>query len=61
MKDRIAYRVGEVAEMCGLCERTVNKAIKEGRLNVKRIGRAVLITRSELLRFVGEKENEVSK
>ena len=40
----ISFSVKVAAEQCGLCDRTLREAIKQGRLKVIRIGRRVLIT-----------------
>lgn len=40
----ISYSVKVASEKCGLCERTLHEAIKQGRLTVLRVGRRVLIT-----------------
>jgi len=44
----ICYSVKTAAEECGLSERTIHQAIKEGRLTVLRVGRRVLIAPKEL-------------
>jgi excisionase family DNA binding protein len=40
----ICFSVKVAAEQCGLSERTIHAAIKDGRLKVMRVGRRVLIT-----------------
>jgi excisionase family DNA binding protein len=40
----ISFSVRVAAEQCGLSERTIHAAIKQGRLKVMRVGRRVLIT-----------------
>lgn len=52
--ERLAYRVKEAAQMCGFSDRTIWRAIKDGRLRATQVGRTWLIPRSALLRFVGE-------
>ena len=44
----ICYSVKTAAEECGLSERTIHAAIKEGKLSVMRVGRRVLIAPKEL-------------
>ena len=44
----ICYSVKTAAEECGLSERTIHAAIKDGRLQVMRVGRRVLISPAEL-------------
>jgi excisionase family DNA binding protein len=40
----ICFSVKTAAEQCGLSERTIHAAIKDGLLKVMRVGRRVLIT-----------------
>jgi excisionase family DNA binding protein len=40
----ITFSVKVAAEQCGLSERTIHAAIKDGRLAAFRVGRRVLIT-----------------
>jgi excisionase family DNA binding protein len=44
----ISFSVKVAAEQCGLSERTIHTAIKEGRLKVMRVGRRILITPAAL-------------
>jgi excisionase family DNA binding protein len=44
----ISFSVKVAAEQCGLSERTIHAAIKQGRLKVMRVGRRVLITPAAL-------------
>lgn len=44
----ISFSVRVAAEECGLSERTIHAAIKQGHLKVMRVGRRVLITPSAL-------------
>jgi excisionase family DNA binding protein len=44
----ICYSVKTAAEECGLSERTLHAAIKDGRLQVMRVGRRVLISPKDL-------------
>ncbi len=44
----ISFSVRVAAEECGLSERTIHAAIKQGRLKVMRVGRRVLITPTAL-------------
>ncbi len=41
------------AERCGLSERTIHKALADGRLKVVRVGRRVLIKPEDLEEFMG--------
>ena len=40
----VSFSVKVAAEQCGLSERTIHTAIKQGRLKAIRVGRRVLIT-----------------
>jgi excisionase family DNA binding protein len=44
----ISFSVKVAAGQCGLSERTIHGAIKQGRLKVMRVGRRVLITPTAL-------------
>jgi len=44
----VSFSVKVAAEQCGLSERTIHAAIKQGRLNVMRVGRRVLVTPTAL-------------
>jgi excisionase family DNA binding protein len=48
LKMAISFSVRVAAEQCGLSERTIHAAIKEGKLTVIRVGRRVLIAPKEL-------------
>lgn len=48
----ICFSVKVAAEQCGLSERTIHAAIKDGRLKVMRVGRRVLITVAALEDFL---------
>ncbi len=48
----ISYSVKVAAEQCGLSERTIHSAIKDGRLKAMRVGRRVLIAPRELDNFL---------
>jgi excisionase family DNA binding protein len=48
----ICISVKSAAEQCGLSERTIHAAIKDGRLKVMRVGRRVLITPRELENYL---------
>ncbi len=48
----ISFSVRVAAEQCGLSERTIHAAIKQGRLKVMRVGRRVLITPAALNDFL---------
>ncbi len=47
-KMAISFSVRVAAEECGLSERTIHAAIKQGHLKVMRVGRRVLITPASL-------------
>jgi excisionase family DNA binding protein len=51
----ISYSVRVAAEQCGLSERTLHSAIKQGRLKVMRVGRRVLITPTALNDYLNGK------
>ena len=51
----ICYSVKTAAEECGLSERTIHAAIKQGRLQVMRVGRRVLITPTALNDYLNGK------
>jgi excisionase family DNA binding protein len=48
----ISFSVRVAAEQCGLSERTIHSAIKDGRLKVMRVGRRLLIAPKELERYL---------
>lgn len=48
----ICFSVKMAAEQCGLSERTIHAAIKDGRLTVMRVGRRVLIAPKELANYL---------
>ncbi len=48
----ISFSVKVASEQCGLSERTIHSAIKQGRLKVMRVGRRVLITPAALNDFL---------
>jgi excisionase family DNA binding protein len=49
---RLQYNRDEAAEMLGISVRTLDRLIAEKQLQVRRIGRRVLITRDVLTQFV---------
>lgn len=54
----ICYSVKTAAEECGLSERTLHSAIKDGRLQVMRVGRRVLISPKELEAYLRGKSGK---
>jgi excisionase family DNA binding protein len=48
----ISFSVRVAAEQCGLSERTIHAAIKQGDLKVMRVGRRVLITPAALENYL---------
>ena len=54
----ICFSVKVAAEQCGLSERTIHAAIKDGRLKVMRVGRRVLITVAALEEYLHGKSDE---
>lgn len=47
------YSVKEVAEQCGLSEKTIRRMIEAGRLRALRAGHSIRITHEDLTRFLG--------
>ncbi len=47
------YSVKEVAQQCGLSEKTVRRMVESGRLRSLRAGRSIRISHDELTRFLG--------
>lgn len=54
----ISFSVKMAAEQCGLSERTIHAAIKQGRLKVMRVGRRVLITPTALNDYLNGKTSK---
>jgi excisionase family DNA binding protein len=54
----ICFSVKSAAEQCGLSERTIHAAIKDGRLEVMRVGRRVLITPTALNDYLNGKTDK---
>lgn len=54
----ISFSVRVAAEQCGLSERTIHAAIKDGRLQVIRVGRRVLITPKALDDYLNGRTGE---
>jgi hypothetical protein len=50
--DKLAYRLRDAETVTGLCARTLVNYINLGKLKVVRKGRAILILRSELEKFL---------
>jgi excisionase family DNA binding protein len=48
---RLAYRVAEVAEMTGIPRRTIYDLVRDRKLKATRIGKLVLIPKSEVERI----------
>lgn len=53
---KIAYSVRELAKLVGVCERKIHYEIKQGKLNISRIGRRVLVRANEVDRWLMEAE-----
>ena len=56
----ICFSVKTAAGECGLSERTIHTAIKDGRLQVMRVGRRVLISPKDLEVFLHGKSGKVT-
>lgn len=52
----LAYRPAGAAKAVGLSEREIYNLLSAGRIKAKRHGRAVLIPRAELQRFIDDLE-----
>jgi hypothetical protein len=50
--ERLTWRVTDLAIATGLSEAALRREIREGRLQIRRLGRAVLIPDSEARRLV---------
>lgn len=50
--NRISYRLAEIASMTGLSLPNLRKKAKEGELKTRKIGRAVIVTREDLDKFL---------
>ncbi len=48
------YTVDEIADLLGVCSRTVYNAIRAGRLKAKRLGRLWRLKRAWVEQFLGE-------
>ena len=46
------YRLDEVGETTGLSQSSLRRAIRQGRLIVHRIGRAIRVSEADLARFL---------
>lgn len=53
MKDRILYSREEAAEQLSICVSTLEQLIAQGELQVRRLGKRILIPRKELERLAG--------
>lgn len=58
---RIAYKIGEVAEMCGVSEITIRRAIDRGLLKPCRAFRHPLIPADQLDKLLGQLEDKPKK
>jgi len=45
---KLAYSVRELSELVGVCERKIHYEIKQGNLNISRIGRRIVIRANEI-------------
>jgi len=52
MTEKVAYSVRETAEALGLHPNTVYELISDGKLPALRLGRKILVSRSELEKWV---------
>lgn len=52
------YKIPEIAEAWGICERSVRRAIYDGRLQCVRIGRSVRVSDEQMRSFIEEQSNE---
>jgi excisionase family DNA binding protein len=49
---KIAYSVKQLSELVGVCERKIHYEIKQGKLNISRIGRRVIIQSVDVDRWL---------
>lgn len=54
----ISFSVRVAAEQCGLSERTLHSAIKEGKLKAMRVGRRVLVSPAALNDYLNGKTSK---
>lgn len=54
--DRLAFSMKEAAKACGICERSIWQAIRDGHLKAAKLGRSVRIRADELDRFLRDAE-----
>ena len=52
------YKVPEIAESWGICERSVRRAIANGSLQCVRIGRSVRVSDEQMKNFIEEQSHE---
>jgi len=58
---KLTYTVPEIMELLQICRTTLWKLIEEGKIKkVPNLGRKVLITRDELMRFLGITEQQAA-
>ena len=57
----LSFSVKVAAEQCGLSERTIHAAIKDGRLKAMRVGRRVLISPNELEAYLHGKSGKSNR
>jgi excisionase family DNA binding protein len=55
-QEPLAYRIRDAARLLSLSERTVWQLIKSGELPARRIGRAILVTRTAIEEFLDSSE-----
>lgn len=55
--DQLAYRPKTAAQIIGLSEREIYNLLTAGKIRAKKHGRAVLILRDELVRFLDQLED----
>lgn len=54
VSNRLAYSVDEVARMAGCGRDTIYRAIREGRLTAKKLGRLTRIPAADAQRFIDD-------
>ncbi len=53
---KLGYSIRELSDLVGVCERKIHYEIKEGRLNISRIGRRIVIRANEIDRWLKDAE-----
>lgn len=60
MSDRVSFSVNEVAEMVGVCRRTIYNEIENARLKSYKVGARRLVSRKALDEWLQEREKEAA-